>query len=830
MKPQKYLVAALLACTGIAHAPAATPAASTQTGRVIVRFKADADSVKAKRMDVRMGRYQVGDIAESRAHALGLRRSLGNGVHGGRALDERTQVVTATGMDSATLARQLAKDAEVEFVTVDQRRRIAGTVPPNDTYYADGQAVTSNIPASGQWYLRTPYLDSSTGLSVVSSINAPTAWNVTFGSSSVVVAVIDTGVRFDHPDFTNTDGSSQFIKTTDTTDFTAGYVGYDFIGYGEAGTTSSANAIATANDGNGADGDPSDPGDWVSQADINAGTLGSGCTSSDIGNSSWHGTHVSSLIAAATNNNVGMAGVAGGVKLLPVRVLGKCGGYDSDIMAGMLWSAGIAVPGIPTNPNPAKVLNMSLGGDGACTGTGSGTYPGTIASVTAAGATIVVAAGNSEGEAVGVPGNCPGVITVAALRQAGTKVGFSSVSGAASASVNPVTIAAPGGNCVNVDANGNATGPCLYPILAAGNSGVTVPVPNNNYYDEGFGTSYSTPLVTGTVALMLSERPQLTPAQIKTLLTNTVRAFPTTGGSTGIAACHTGTTAKQDECYCTTSTCGAGMLDTGNAVLAAQALATASASIGVSPASPKVGQTVTLTANTSLASGRTPSTYAWTLVSGGGAVTGFSSGTNASTATLMPTAGGTISVQLTVTDDFGDSYSTTQSISVAALVTGTATISVSPSSPTVGQAITLTGSATLGTGRSVASYAWTLVSGGGAVTGFSSGTSSSTATMSPTAAGTISVQLVITDDIGDTYTGTQSIVVEASSSSGGSGSGSSGSGSGSSGSSSGSSGGGGGGGGAFSPLWAMALMLAALVLRPPRRMLARVQRRPGQER
>jgi len=721
MKPRKYLLAALLACCGAAHAPADTPAAgttstATQTARVIVRFKADADSIKAKRMDLRMAHFQVSDIAETRAHALGLRRSLGSAVHGGRALDERTQVVTATGMDSATLAKQLAKDAEVEYVAVDQRRRIAGTVPPNDTYYADGQAVTSNIPASGQWYLRTP--DST----LISAIDAPAAWNVTFGSSSIVVAVIDTGVRFDHPDLVG-----QFISTTDTTDFTAGYVGYDFISYGESG---SSEAIATNNEnGKGANGDPSDPGDWVSQADINGGTLGSGCTSSDIGNSSWHGTHVSGLIAASTNNNLGMAGVAGGVKLLPVRVLGKCGGYDSDIMAGMLWAAGIAVPGVPTNPNPAKVLNMSLGGDGSCTGSGTGTYPGTIAQVTAAGANIVVAAGNSEGEAVGVPGNCPGVITVAALRQVGTKVGFSSVSGTASASTNPVTIAAPGGNCVNVDASGNATGPCLYPILATSNSGVTVPVDNNNYYDEGFGTSYSTPLVTGTIALMLSERPQLTPGQVKTLLTNTVRAFPTTGGSAGIAACHTGTSATQDECYCTTSTCGAGMLDTGAAVLAVQALENASASIAVS-ATPTAGTTVTLTGSASLATGRTVASYAWTLVSGGGAVTGFSSGTSSATATLAPTAAGTVSVQLTVTDDFGDSYSATQSIVVAAAAS----------------------------------------SSGGSGSGSGSGSSGS----------------------------------------GSSSSGSSGSGSTSSSSS------GGGGGGAFSPVWVLGLMLAALALRPPR--------------
>src|SRR6218665_1669883 len=99
---------------------------------------------------------------------------------------------------------------------------------------------------------------------------------------------------------------------------------------------STSAGTATANDGDRADADASDPGDWVSQADINGGTLGSSCDSSNIGSSSWHGTRVSGLLAAASNNGLGMAGVGWGiVKILPIRVLGKCGGYDSDIMAGM---------------------------------------------------------------------------------------------------------------------------------------------------------------------------------------------------------------------------------------------------------------------------------------------------------------------------------------------------------------------------------------------------------------------------------------------------------------------------------------------------------------
>ena len=151
-----------------------------------------------------------------------------------------------------------------------------------------------------------------------------------------------------------------------------------------------------------------------------------------------------------------MAGVAPGVGVLPVRVLGKCGGYDSDIIAGMLWATGLPVPGVPANPYPARVINMSLGGDGAC----SAAYQDVVDQITAAGTVIVAAAGNSSGHAVAAPANCRGVIAVSGLRHVGTKVGF--------ASLGPeVTIGAPGGNCVNTGANS----PCLYPILTTSGLG-----------------------------------------------------------------------------------------------------------------------------------------------------------------------------------------------------------------------------------------------------------------------------------------------------------------------------------------------------------------------
>ena len=108
--------------------------------------------------------------------------------------------------------------------------------------------------------------------------------------------------------------------------------GYDFI-----------NDALVANDGDGRDNNPSDPGDWITAAE-NASGYFAGCP---ISNSSWHGTHTAGTIGAASNNSVGVAGVNWNSKILPVRVLGKCGGYTSDIVDGMTWSAGLAVSGCP---------------------------------------------------------------------------------------------------------------------------------------------------------------------------------------------------------------------------------------------------------------------------------------------------------------------------------------------------------------------------------------------------------------------------------------------------------------------------------------------------
>src|SRR5439155_26204113 len=153
------------------------------------------------------------------------------------------------------------------------------------------------------------------------------AWDTTSGAG-VTVAVLDTGI-------------------TPHSDLTGNVIaGYDFI-----------SDPPTARDGDGRDPNPNDEGDW-----FNAGE----CGSTTPETSSWHGTHVAGTIGALTDNGVGVAGIARNARIEPVRVLGKCGGFTSDIADAITWASGGRVSRVPRNPNPAKVINMSLGGSGAC--------------------------------------------------------------------------------------------------------------------------------------------------------------------------------------------------------------------------------------------------------------------------------------------------------------------------------------------------------------------------------------------------------------------------------------------------------------------------------
>ena len=343
----------------------------------------------------------------------------------------------------ADVVAEFKADPQVAYVVPDRLNR--PQADPNDTEYAK------------QWDL----FESTAGM------NVPGAWPTSTGSG-VTVAVIDTGY------VTHSDLAANIVG------------GYDFI-----------SDTAVSVDGNGRDSNPADPGDWYNANDCGSGIPASG--------SSWHGTHVAGTIAAVTNNNKGVAGIAYGAKISPLRVLGKCGGYDSDIIDAITWASGGSVSGVPANSNVAKVINMSLGGDGACS---SATQSAITAAVNR-GTTVVVAAGNeNDNVANHSPGNCNNVISVAATNRSGAKASYSNYG-------SGVDISAPGGQTSTGTANG---------ILSTLNSGTKTPSSESYAYYQG--TSMATPHIAGLVALMKSANASLTPAQIETAIKNNARALP----------------------------------------------------------------------------------------------------------------------------------------------------------------------------------------------------------------------------------------------------------------------------------------------------------------
>lgn len=599
--------------------PLAAQAQAAPQARVIVTLKADAPLLREQAMSAREAPSAVAEKAQRRADRLAARA--GVPLSSGAAISERAQVVMASGIDPATLARRLAADPEVLHAVIDQRRRALRV--PADPLYAQGPA-NGRGPDVGQWYLHAPSGEMR------AAINAQAAWDRATGRADVVVAVLDTGVLADHLDLSG-----------------AVLPGYDMV-----------SDVATANDGDGRDADASDPGDWITAAeDAARGGAFEHCGAAD---SSWHGTKIAGLIGAVADNGLGMAGSAFGVRILPLRVLGKCGGFDSDIQAGMRWAAGLAVPGLPLNPNPARIINLSLGGSGHCSAATG--YPALIAELQAAGTLVIAAAGNSAGHAVEVPANCGGIVAVAGLRHVGSKVGYSDLG-------PEIALSAPAGNCVNV----NAGEPCLYPILSASNSGLQRPHAGGSIWTDGYdystGTSFAAPLVAGTAALMLSARPQLQPQELGALLQASARAFPTSGAGNDesgqpVAMCRAPDGRDQLQCYCRVGLCGAGMLDAAAAVQAAGGLL---ARIALQPAAPVVGDVLRLSAADSLpAEGHGIVSYAWSLESNPGVLAESGGVLNGPVVELPAVGAGKVTVKLVVTDDSGRSASVQRGIDVGA--------------------------------------------------------------------------------------------------------------------------------------------------------------------
>jgi len=361
--------------------------------------------------------------------------------------------------------------------------------------------------ANLQWYLNGDY-----------GINATKAWKISKGSPSIVVAVLDTGITA-HPDL------DANIVT-----------GYDFI-----------SDPTNARDGNGRDANPSDPGDYT-----NSGTP-----------SSWHGTHVSGIIAA-DSNDIGITGVAPNVKISPVRVLGVQGGTESDIAAGINWAIGVKISGIAINPNPAKVVNLSIGSSSFSTCYSNSPTQLAIDESKKRNVTLVTAAGNDNQYATNsYPGNCFGNITIGATGITGDRSYYSNYSGYSRSQglYIGVDISAPGGDD-RVGA-GKPAGGQIWSTLNDGKRTV-----GSATYGAEEGTSMASPIAAGVVALMYSVRPSLTYTQVWDILSTTTRPF----NAESDCQSQLMDTPLNDGTTIRTGLCGVGIIDAQAALLAVQKL------------------------------------------------------------------------------------------------------------------------------------------------------------------------------------------------------------------------------------------------------------------
>lgn len=425
---------------------------SQSTSRIIIRFADDAALLSSSQPEnsTLQESLATDDIANIQADTLhNVGRELGHDMQILRPMSGGFHVVELTQGammldDIDTLANSMMQDANILSVEPDMIMEPFAT--PNDPRYND------------QWH----YYESAGGL------NLPPAWDISEGDGTVV-AVIDTGI-------------------TNHTDLNANVLpGYDFI-----------SDIATANDGNGRDNDATDAGDWETRGECGRGPR----------DSSWHGTHVAGTIAAVTNNQFGVAGVAPQAKIVPIRALGKCGGFASDIADSIRWAAGLSVAGVPNNANPADVINMSLGGGRSC----GNAYQSAINAAVSAGATVVVAAGNSSSNVANfTPASCNNVISVAATTRQGGRASYSNFG-------SLIDVAAPGGGGSNR-------------VLSTLNTGTQRPAAES--YASYQGTSMAAPHVAGAAALMKAIDGTLTPAQIESALKSTARSFPSSCNQCG---------------------------------------------------------------------------------------------------------------------------------------------------------------------------------------------------------------------------------------------------------------------------------------------------------
>ena len=567
-------------------------------------------------------------ISNSRVQALsrvaGARmapmRTLASGSHLLR-LDRPMTVSEARAM-----AARLVRDGDVLYAEPDILFKKAAV--PNERRFTQWQ-----------WNLFAPasiYSSDNVTVPATGGANLPGAWDLTNGSSAVTIAVIDTGIT-NHKDLNGIDGGPTYTPTGRF------LPGYDFV---SSGIGTGLPAYFIANDGDGRDADPSDPGDWITAADKES--YPTDCDDGAIGlsESTWHGTHMTGVAAATANNAEGIAGIGWNVQILPVRALGKCGGSLSDIADAIRWASG-AQPAdgrtwqqngvtVGTNPNPAQVISLSLGGDTSC----SAEMKGAVDAAHARGAVIVAATGNDGVEGLISPAICEDVIAVTAHAINGENADYANIASA----VSPKTdmLSAPGGGPpVQLESgtaidNDSFSGYYIHSTVLFGPTTPTSSTPGGSTgsaYSGFVGTSPATPHVAAVAALIKSISPEATAPQIRSFLISSVRPHPA-----GSACAPGGTFAGR---------CGAGLLDAERALQAvpnALPFAVAGADQVVIP-----GSTVTLDGSLSKAlSGKVLTAYEWSQTAGTPIVTLATP--NAVTTTFTAPSSGALTFRLRVTD------------------------------------------------------------------------------------------------------------------------------------------------------------------------------------
>jgi serine protease len=481
----------------------------------------------------------VQPLGAERVAALSTRG--GVGMHAHRAMSGGASVLRLDAplklSDAKAVAARISADPDVLYAEPDLPVKAYQTVPPDVSfpirqwhYFAPGQLF--NDRGIDGTLNKNP---TATG-----GANLPGAWNLTTGSSAIVVAVVDSGVTLNHPELA-----------------AAVLPGYDFVSTTAGGGVGGLPNNFIANDGNGRDADPSDPGDWITAAEKT--NFPTECDDGSPGqtDSSWHGTHMAATIAGAWGNGVGanppagtsVAGNAPNVRLLPVRALGKCGGAASDVADAIVWAAGFAVPNAPANPTPARVINLSLGSVG---GPCNATYNAAVTAVS--GQALVIAASGNDG-AIGVssPANCPGALGVTAHTINGDNADYSNIG-------PEVGVSSPGGGTptqltTNPVIDGNDIGFYTWSAILFGAQGPASvdSMGRSGPAIGGFtGTSSATAHVSGIAALVLSMKPSATPAELRQILVSTARAHPAGG------FCATGQQGANQ--------CGSGLVDAAAAV------------------------------------------------------------------------------------------------------------------------------------------------------------------------------------------------------------------------------------------------------------------------